>query len=268
MVKSDFDQEQGASPAAAALQDDRGVSAFRPIRVRKAADEVVAVLANAISGGLYPIGALLPRERDLAARLGVSRTVVHEAIGVLRRAGVVTVRRGPSGGAMVTSPDRLAGVIAELSDETALSLPLLLQVRRTLEITSALLVAESADDDALARLHALVEPLDGLMDDPAGFLEQDIRFHRELAALTRNPALNQSVSWVLERLAEAVSQFPVGRVDLDHALLNQRHTLQAIEERDKSRIITAMDEHLASFEELFLGRKLSTVVTPEETLLP
>ena len=78
----------------AATLEDRGLSEFSPIRQRKASDEVLAVLVDAMRGGLYDIGDLLPPERDLAERLNVSRTVLREAIDALRSEGIVTVRRG------------------------------------------------------------------------------------------------------------------------------------------------------------------------------
>ena len=63
----------------AALQgDDRGLSAFSPIRIRRASDEVLAVLVDAIRGGLYEPGDALPPERDLAERLHISRKVLNE----------------------------------------------------------------------------------------------------------------------------------------------------------------------------------------------
>lgn len=235
---------------------DRGVTAFRPIRLRKAADEVVAVLANAIAGGLYPPGALLPRERDLAARLEVSRTVVREAIGVLRREGVVSVRRGPSGGAMVMSLSNLPRVLASLHGETALSLRSLLEVRRPLELTAALLASERAADEDFRRLRELVDELEGLMDQPADFLAEDVRFHLAVADVSGNPVLGDFVRWVLDRMLLVLSQFPVGRVDLPHALDNQRRTLEAIERRDRALVVDAIDAHMGTLETLFLGRKL------------
>src|SRR3990172_12269812 len=82
-------------------ESDRKISVFRPLRMRKAAEEVVAVIVDAIRGGIYEPGEKLPRERDLAAALEVSRAVVREAVGILERAWIVTVRRGVNGGIVV-----------------------------------------------------------------------------------------------------------------------------------------------------------------------
>jgi GntR family transcriptional regulator, transcriptional repressor for pyruvate dehydrogenase complex len=236
---------------------DRHIDAFRPIRQRAASDEVVAVLVNAINGGLYRPGDLLPRERDLSERLEVSRTVVSEAIAVLRRAGVVTVRRGRSGGVTVTSLANLGRVIVNLGGETQATLQSVLEARRPLEIEAALLAGERATDDDLLRLRTLVDSLPGLKDAPTEFQSLDVRFHLTVAEVARSPVLHALLQSVLEHLMATLAGFPVGRVELGPALSNQRATLEAISTRDPARISSAVDEHLATLEERFLGRRLS-----------
>ena len=175
---------------------------------------------------------------------------------MLRRAGVVTVRRGPAGGAMVTSIANLPQVLESLHGETTLSLRSLLEVRRPLELTAALLAAERADDEDLRRLRELVDELDGLMDQPADFLAQDVRFHHLVAEVSGNPVLSDFVHWILDRMLLVLSDFPVGRADLPRALENQRRTLEAIERREPELVMSAVDQHMGTIEELFLGRKL------------
>jgi GntR family phosphonate transport system transcriptional regulator len=51
-------------------------------------------LRGDIAGGLYPPGAKLPTEADLAARFGVNRHTVRHALGALAEAGLVNARRG------------------------------------------------------------------------------------------------------------------------------------------------------------------------------
>ena len=60
-------------------------------------------LVDGIRAGVAPPGTRLPRDRELATRFGVSRPVVREAIDLLRRAGIVEVRRGNRGGVFVRS---------------------------------------------------------------------------------------------------------------------------------------------------------------------
>ena len=80
---------------------------------------VAASLTDAIDRGEYPIGARLPNERSLAARLGVSRTTLRQALAELARNGVVRRRVGRGGGTFVREPivERLAGSPAGLTAE-------------------------------------------------------------------------------------------------------------------------------------------------------
>ncbi len=75
--------------------------ALVPVRVSTAVDEVVDRLVTAMALGEFVPGQRLPAERELARLLGVSRSTVTEALGRLRAAGVVEVRRGRTGGSFV-----------------------------------------------------------------------------------------------------------------------------------------------------------------------
>jgi GntR family transcriptional regulator len=80
---------------------------------------VAATLSAEISGGVYPVGSRLPDERSLAARLGVSRTTLRQALAELARSGAVRRRVGRGGGTFVRERvfERRAGSIAGLTAE-------------------------------------------------------------------------------------------------------------------------------------------------------
>lgn len=54
---------------------------------------VARTLAEAISSGAYPVGALLPTELELAEQFKVSRATVRTALGDLQQLGMVSRRR-------------------------------------------------------------------------------------------------------------------------------------------------------------------------------
>src|SRR5688500_796944 len=74
---------------------------LRPVASRNLSDEVVDSLREAIRSGLLPPGVRLV-ERDIAARLGVSRIPVREAIQRLAEEGLV--RKVAHRGTFVYSP--------------------------------------------------------------------------------------------------------------------------------------------------------------------
>ena len=68
---------------------------LRPVRPGNAFEDTVGRLLQTIRLGVLQPGESLPPERELAARLGVSRDTVREAIKSLSEAGYLVSRRGP-----------------------------------------------------------------------------------------------------------------------------------------------------------------------------
>src|SRR5580658_4283455 len=62
-----------------------------PVRLYR---QIAALISDRIDEGSFPVGSLLPAERDLAEQLGVSRTSVREALIALEVSGKVSVRVG------------------------------------------------------------------------------------------------------------------------------------------------------------------------------
>jgi DNA-binding FadR family transcriptional regulator len=236
--------------------DDKGLHYFRPIRQRKAADEVVAVIVDAIRAGLYEPGDRLPKERDLAERLEVSRTTLREGIGLLERAGVLTVRRGQSGGAVVTRRAVPASLVGDREAFHPSTVRSLLQVRRMLETGAAVATSQRATNEDFAELGLLVEALRRLTDTPEEFIEVDFQFHLKIAEMCGNLMIHEFLQSTFRKLGVIRSQYPVGHVDLESGIRNQVHTLAALESRDVKRVLRSVDSHLGQVEEHFLGERL------------
>ncbi len=250
-----------ASPMSSGA-DDRRIAAFRPLRPKNLAESVVVVIVDAIRGGLYEPGEKLPSSRELASALEVSGAVIREATGILERAGVVSVKRGARGGTFVKTRWIPREIIAEIEGETYEGMRSLLETRRVLEEQAALLAGRRRTDDDISALRALVEKLPSLVDDEEEFLAVDIQFHVRLAEASHNEVLAQLLRDVMSQYVTDRSDYPVGHIDIDRALQNQRDTLEAIVEGSPARIAASIDEHLASAEEYYLGEPLSAVGEP------
>src|SRR4051812_46206283 len=90
-------------------------SPFRPVAQRRAFEDVIVQVEEAIAAGRLQAGDRLPPERDLAAQMRVSRASVREALRVLEAFGVIAARRGrgADAGSVVTTSEQngLAGLL-------------------------------------------------------------------------------------------------------------------------------------------------------------
>jgi DNA-binding FadR family transcriptional regulator len=236
---------------------DAAPADFPLIELPRAADRVVRSLVDGIRAGAAPPGSRLPRDHELAARFGVSRPVVRDALDQLRRAGIIEVRRGAGGGAFVRAiaiPHALLSDRAELDRE---ELRQLLEARRSVETTTCLLAAERGSDDDLAALERLVEQLDASRADPLDFVELDVRFHLRVAAASGNGPLVRVLADLFRNLQVARTRQTVVYGDMDGAVAAQRTLLAALVARAPEGVLAALDAHLSRLERHVLGRAIT-----------
>jgi DNA-binding FadR family transcriptional regulator len=146
-----------------------------------------------VDGELRP-GDKLPVERDLAARLGVSRNTLREAVRALTTIRVLHARQGD--GTYVTSlaPDLLLdslGFVADLHHDAAVLQ--FLHVRRVLEPEATALAATRLVPAQLARLDELLVEAEQLIRSPEldhqRLIANDHQFHSLIAGACGNPVL-------------------------------------------------------------------------------
>jgi DNA-binding FadR family transcriptional regulator len=134
---------------------------------------VVSELGLRIMAGAWPSGAPLPNEDDLAAELGVSRTVVREAIKVLQAKGRVEVKRARAPGCGRADRGHLldADVVAwQFADmERGEDLRELYEIRATIETTAARLAAERRTEAQLSEIDAHQRRIEAAAAEPIAF---------------------------------------------------------------------------------------------------
>lgn len=134
-------------PASATDNGPAGVAAqavFRPVRTGNPFEETVERLLSAIRLGVVGHGERFPAERELAARLGVSRVILRDSLRALQEAGYVESRRGRFGGAFVTyvRPKPSRSEAQRVLRDTGTDLDDLFTHRRALETGAAVVLAE------------------------------------------------------------------------------------------------------------------------------
>ena len=189
--------------------------AIRPIKAPAAHELVLEQIRTAIALGRYRPGDALPRERDLAEMLHVSRATVREAIAVLAGEGAIRIKRGRRGGLMVQDVPVDEAAVRQNLRSNRQQLEKIFEYRTAVESAGAGLAAKrrtKADCTTIARTLGRMETLiaAGPRDDPsvvAHFQALDHDFHLQIAAASKNP-------WFVEATATSrIEMFrPVGGV--------------------------------------------------------
>jgi DNA-binding FadR family transcriptional regulator len=152
-------------------------------------DEAIDKIKGMITSGELGPGDRLPKEADLAERLGLSRNSLREAVKALSMIRVLDVRQGD--GTYVTSlaPDLLLDALSFVvdfhRDDTVLQF---LEVRRILEPAATALATERMGPADVARLQAVLDQL-GTTPTIEALVANDLEFHRQIAAGSGNAVL-------------------------------------------------------------------------------
>lgn len=215
---------------------------------RIATERVIEHVRDLIVRGSLVKGGRLDTERDLAARLKVSRTSVRAGLQALVSKGVLIARRGAgtfvADGPHMLDPDAL-GYFAALH---GLPRKEMFEARRTLEVGVAGLAASRTSGEALATIADAVMGMFSSLDDPQTFLVWDIRFHRAVGAASGNRVLASMVEMVSALFYEQRRQTADRQRDLRHIAEVHRQLYQAIREHDRTSAEQLMNEHLLGAE--------------------
>ncbi len=158
---------------------------------RNLCGQVLDDLGGRILAGEVKPGDPLPQEWSLCDQLGVSRTVVREAIKSLAAKGLVESRAKRGTVVRATrawnflDPEVL--VWQARADVDGQHLFHLTELRRTVEPAAARIAAERAPDEYLDLIRAACEEMERTADSVIEFLAADIRFHVEILHATENP---------------------------------------------------------------------------------
>jgi DNA-binding FadR family transcriptional regulator len=223
-------------------------------------DSLTQDLTQRIMDGEYAPGAKLPTETELQKQWRVSRSVVREAMKVLASQGLVRIEQGRGTFVSDTNHASLKEQIsfalrrADKSKDGARSKPLgewneLLEVRRVLEVEVAARAARNASPANLDAMQAAIDVLRDQPNEPEGYVDADLAFHRALAEATGNPlwaALLNSLNDLLRRYREAGF---TGKDGVLFAARQHQKILDAVKSRDAQAAHDAMESHLKKSEQ-------------------
>jgi DNA-binding FadR family transcriptional regulator len=208
--------------------------------------QVVREIASRVLSGAYPEGATIDVS-TLEDELGVSRTVVREALKVLTAKGLVDARQKRGTYVLqrarwnLLDADVLAWQFAGRSDESFLDQ--LHEMRAIVEPAGAGLAAGRRTPADLAAIDAAVEQMVRAEGDPDAAVAADLAFHRALLAATHNELLTR-MEMLLETGLASRDRLVHTTSPHDDPVPSHRAVADAIRDGDAERAAAAMSQLL------------------------
>jgi DNA-binding FadR family transcriptional regulator len=216
---------------------------------RNLTDRAAADIAAEIRDGRLPPGARLPTEQEMMATLGVSRTVVREAVSALRAEGLVVTRQG-SGAFVAEDATRVPFRIDPEAMGTIADALNVMELRLAIEVEAEALAAERATPAQIGDIMGAHAAMAAAIAREDAAVNEDFLFHRAIASATANTQFPQFLEFLgrhvipRQRIRAAIAGPKEQREYLVRIQREHMRIGQAIEGRDSADARKAMRAHL------------------------
>ena len=205
-----------------------------------------------IRSQVYPEGAKLPSEREIARTLGMSRPPVREALSALQIARIVEIR--PGNGTYVKSATPANEMVSNTMSvlEESESPFEVMQARCVLEEGIIKVAATQATGEDVVRLEQALARMGDAVEhsDPPRYFQSNREFHLAVAAATHNSVLRKLLESLLlseekELWQESIQRYLSDPEHIKKYTARHERILQAIEKKDVDQAAQEMTEHFS-----------------------
>ena len=205
-------------------------------------EQLVTLLLGYIESAQLGPGDLLPAERELAQRLGVSRATLVQALVALEVLGVIDVQHG-NGAVLVYRPS-IATVIKGLREHSN-RLPEIVEARSTIEVKLAGLAAARRTDGEMEAIDAALDVMAAEIANGDRGLNGDELFHQAVTAAAHSAVLAQLMTFIAEMVLETRMESLGQPGRPEQSLASHRNIADAIRANDSQAAAEAMQKHIA-----------------------
>lgn len=204
---------------------------------------LVGLFKRLIAEGSLAPGDRLPPERELAERLGVSRSSLREALKVLEIMGVISQRVGsgtrlqPAAATTLAEPLQFLLLLQDIKFDEVMEARLIVEP----ELAARAAVRREAED--LEALDRAIARMKASADDADAFVASDLAFHQAIYDASGNRVCAMLFAVVHQSLKELV-RLTSALVEPGHTIQFHRRILTAIRRQDAEAARLRMQEHL------------------------
>ena len=227
---------------------------FREAKQNRIFQDVVNQIQEAILQGRLKEGNKLPPERKLKEMFKTSRGALREALRVLEQKGLITIRTGVSGGAVVNAltTHQVTESLDLLIRYQRVSLRDLAEFREGVEgIVAGFAVERAKSEDIQHLKKLLVEAKTYLEEGASGwdeFIRVDNQSHMALAHIAGNPIYKSVLRTIYDNIHRYFDQF----LPREEGLLQENYQdlceiVEAVEHRQAARAHLLVQNHVYRF---------------------
>ena len=228
---------------------------FQAIRKNRVHEEVAKQLEQMILKKLQP-GDKLPAERELAEKLGVSRSSIRDAMRRLHLIGLVEPRQGAGTVVREISPETLVSPLTNVIAHKRQLVGELLDFRIMLEPPLAARAAQHASPEQVKQMEEILDRQATLLQAGHLAVEEDAEFHYCISQASGNSVVLKVLDVVMDLLRETRSQSLQTEGRPQKSLAGHKRILAAIKRRDAVAAEAAMRQHIGDVGKI-LNLKLS-----------
>lgn len=238
---------------------------FRRAKQNRIFEDVVDQIQEAVLEGRLKAGSKLPSERELQEIFKASRGTLREALRVLEQKGLITIKTGVKGGAVIRTPttSQVTESLDLLVRYQRVSLRHLAEFREGVEGIVAGLAVERATKKDVRLLKELLQEAEDHLE--AGethwdaLIEVDNRVHMALARISGNPIYESILQTIYDHIHRYFDQFLAREEDIIREIYQDLcEIVQAVENGEAARTQLLVQNHVYKFNRLMeetAGRK-------------
>lgn len=215
------------------------------------ADTLVTAIIERIARGEMEAGSRIGSELEIMQQYGLSRSIVREALRMLERDGLVSVRSGPNGGVFARNPGMLplSRSLDLFSTFHDIGPEKLVEARLELEVLTARLAASRRQETHLEELERLNAEWKRLLqaEDIEAAAGANVEFHLALARAADNPFLEAFIRALKHLMYETALENPYGSRGLGYAMSSHEGIIEALRQKDSRGAVSQMRKHQNAF---------------------
>lgn len=236
---------------------------FKTAKQNRIFQDVVHQVQEAIVSGRLKEGERLPSERELKEMLGTSRSTVREALRVLEHMGLIEIRLGMGGGAVVksVSTDQISASLDLLIRTRKISLAHLAEFRECAEGEVMGLAARRITPREMRELTALLKKAEACVDRGTEaveeFLNLDKELHLAFARMSDNPVFFYTLKTIHDNIKHYFDNFlTMERKEMEENYRDMHDIVEALKQRDGETAGRIVRAHVRRFNG-YMQRKAS-----------